>query len=104
MNSAVRSILLELAGDQITDRIERGIRIGAIGTDRNHGTVAGSEHHETHDAFAIHFLAILLNENVRLETIGRFDELRGRAGVDAELVEDGEIFFGHGCRLAPRGT
>jgi hypothetical protein len=31
-----------------------------------------------------------------LEPIGRLDELRGGTCVDAELIEDGEVFLGHG--------
>jgi hypothetical protein len=57
--------------------------------------MTGGEHHEPHDAFSINFLAIFFHKNIRLETIGSLDELRGRAGMDAELVENGEIFFSH---------
>lgn len=97
------SILLELAGDEILDGGERGIGVGPVGTDGDDGTVAGGKHHESHDAFAIDFLTILLNEDVRLETVGGFDKLRRRTGMDAELVENGEIFFGHEGWLTPGG-
>ena len=97
------SIFLELAGDEVGDRFERGVGVRAVGTNGDDGTVAGGQHHQAHDALAIDFLAILLNKNVRLKAIGRFDELRCGTGVDAELVENGEILFGHGYWLAPGG-
>lgn len=97
------SIFLELAGDEILKGGHRGIGVRTVGADGDDGAVAGGEHHQAHDALAIDFLTILLNEDVRLETVGGFDELRRRAGMDAELVENGEIFFGHEDRLSPRG-
>ena len=39
------SVFLELAGDQIGNRIERGVGIRAVGTHGNDGAVAGGEHH-----------------------------------------------------------
>ena len=90
------SIFLELASDQVGDGVERGVGVGAIGAYGDDRAVAGGEHHQAHDALAIDFLAILLDEDVGLEAIGRFDKLGGGTGVDAELVEDGEILFGHG--------
>ena len=89
------SIFLELAGDEILDGGKRCVCIRAVRTYGDDGAVTGSEHHEAHDAFSIHFLTVFFHENVRLEAICRFDELGGGAGVDAELVEDGEVFFNH---------
>lgn len=43
------SLLFELAGDEIAQRFERGVRIGTVGADRDDRTVSGGEHHETHD-------------------------------------------------------
>lgn len=90
------SVFLEFASDEVGDGVERGVGVGAIGAYGDDRAVAGGEHHQAHDALAIDFLAILLDEDVGLEAIGRFDKLGGRTGVDAELVEDGEILFGHG--------
>src|SRR5690606_29913935 len=45
-----RSLLLELPADQVGQRVERDLGIGAVGTDNDHGTVAGREHHQAHDA------------------------------------------------------
>ena len=97
------SILLELAGNEVRDRLEGGIGIRAVSTDGNDGAVTGGEHHQAHDALAIDFLSILFNEDIRLESVGGFDELRRRAGMDAQFVENGEIFFGHESRRSPRG-
>ncbi len=57
--------------------------------------MSGRKHHQAHDAFSIHFLAVLFDKDVGLKTVCHLHELRGRAGMDAEFVEDGEFFFGH---------
>ena len=90
------SILLELAGDQLADRVERGVGVRAFATHANDRAMTCGQHHQAHDALAVHFLAVLFDEDIRLETIRRFDELRGGPGVDAEFVEDREFFLGHG--------
>jgi hypothetical protein len=53
------------------------------------------KHHEPHDALAIDLFAVLLNVDFRLEPVRNLHELSGRPGMDAQLVEDGEIFFDH---------
>ena len=97
------SIFFEFAGDELADCFDRGIGIDAIGADGNDRAVTGGEHHEAHDAFTIHFLTIFFHEDVCLKAIGRFDELGCWTGMDAELVQNGEIFFGHEWKLALEG-
>ena len=90
------SVLFKLAGDQFLDRGERGVGVHAFGADGDDGAVACRQHHQSHDALAIHFFAVFFHEDIRLEPIRGFDELRGGTSVNAEFVEDGELFFCHG--------
>lgn len=53
--------------------------------------MARSEHHEPHNAFAIDFLAVFLDSDVRGEFTRSFDKLGGRPGVDAKLVSNSEF-------------
>jgi len=57
---------------------------GAAGT--------GGEHHQTHDAFAVNFFAVFLDEDFAGETTGSFDEHCGGTGMDSEFVRDQESF------------
>ena len=63
--------------------------------------MARRQHHQTHDAFPIHLLTIFLDVDVRLEAVGRLYKLSRRPRVDAQLIENGEILFGHGLGLTP---
>jgi hypothetical protein len=54
---------------------------------------ARRQHHQTHDALAVDLFAIFFDQNVALESVGRLDEQRGGAGMNAKLVDDGQLFF-----------
>jgi hypothetical protein len=64
----------------------------AVGVNGQSAARTGGEHHETHDAFAVHFFAILLDEDVAGKTVGGFDEHGSRTGVDSQFVGDNEVF------------
>jgi hypothetical protein len=53
--------------------------------------MSGSQHHQSHDAFAIYFFAIFFHTNFAGKTVRYFYKLRRRASVDAKFVLDGKI-------------
>lgn len=89
------STFFKLAFDQVADGIDDGVFIVSIGGDGDDRSMAGGKHHQAHDAFPINFLAVFFDKNIGLKSIRDFHELSGRSGMDAEFVEDGEIFFNH---------
>ena len=52
----------------------------------------GGEHHQAHDAFAVHLFTIFLDENLAIKAIGGLDEQSGGTGVNAEFVRDLKMF------------
>src|SRR5438552_17136364 len=65
-------ILVELPVDQGVQFVDRFRGVFTLGTNRQFAARPGRQHHQAHDAFAIHLLAVLLDVNVALEPkIGR---------------------------------
>lgn len=87
--------LVKLALEQRLDLSHSGVGVLAIGMDGEFAARAGGQHHQAHDAFAVHLLAILLDEDIAGEPVCSLDEHGGGPGVDAQLVHDGE-FLGQG--------
>ena len=95
-NAVFGLFFLEIPGDELADGFDGCISIRAFRADGNDRAVTCGKHHQSHDAFTVHFLAVFFYVNITLEPVRGFDELGGRAGVDAEFVLNGEFFFGHG--------
>lgn len=89
------SLFLELAGNQVSDGGDGGIGVQSFRADSDHRAVAGGEHHQAHDAFAINFLAVLFNEDIRFKAVRHFDELSRWSRMDTELIEDCEFLLRH---------
>jgi hypothetical protein len=68
----------------------------AFGQQMYIGAFAGSQHHDCHDALAVH-QAFGAATNAYLAGVGarHADELRRGAGVQTELVDDGDFTCGH---------
>jgi len=86
-----RLIFLEIPVDEVFDGGEGGFCVVAFSADNEDGPVAGGEHHEAHDAFAIDLLTVFFDGDIAGELAGGLDELGRGPGVDAELVADGEF-------------
>ena len=78
---------------QTAERNHRRIRIRAIGDDLDALTLGCCQHHESHDAFAVHLLVVFLDQHLTFELARLLDELGRRACVHAVLVGDGEFLF-----------
>ena len=73
--------------------------VRAAGVDDQSAARPGGEHHQTHDAFAVDFFAVLFHENFGRKAVGGLDEQGGGPGVDAQLVGNCEFL---GEKLAVR--
>jgi hypothetical protein len=83
--------LVELSFNQLLDFQES---VGAIVSFNYHGNAAsrpGGEHHQTHDAFAIHGFAILFDKDVAPKPIGHFHEHGGGTRVDSQFIQDHKV-------------
>src|SRR5262249_36267858 len=83
-----RSILIELAPDQIEDGGERGLCLGPAGRHLDIVAEAGGEHHQPHDGAPVGGQLAALDLDLRLVLVGELDELRRRAGMQPALIED----------------
>src|SRR5438309_1285389 len=95
----VRDVLLaEVTVHQVGERRHRGLRLGSLGPYRDGGSLAHPEGQHTQDAFCISNGTVLddFDPGV-LEARGGLDEQRGRPGMQADLVRDGELPL-HDCR------
>ena len=80
---------------QFLERIECGSGILAIGFEPEAGALGCGQHHDTHDALGIDALRIPVDVYFGTVAIGNGDELAGRTGMQAELVDDGDISADH---------
>src|SRR5690606_34567077 len=60
------------------------------------GALGGGEHHELHDALAIHALVAFLDADIAGEAVGGVDERHRGSGVEAEPVLDDDVSGGCG--------
>ena len=80
--------LAETGFDQILNLGDGFFGVGPLGVDRELRALAGGEHHEAHDALAIHALAVFFHPDLGTVTAGDFDKHRRRAGVEAVAILD----------------
>src|SRR6185437_13129363 len=85
-------LLVELAMEKVFQFGDGGGGVVAFGVDGQFAAGTRGEHHQAHDAFAVHLFAILLDEDVATETVGDLDEHRGGTRVDAQLVGNKKLF------------
>src|SRR3954453_19159695 len=74
----------------------------AIGADRNRAAELRCQHHDAHDALAVHPNAILQNLNLRIEGAGQAYDARSRTGVQSFQIDDGRLAFDHNPSLRKR--
>src|SRR5262247_3891588 len=80
--------LVEARLDQLADGLERLARLRSGGGDVDRAALLRRQHHDSHDAAAVHALAVLADRDLGLEAIrGLHQEHRG-ASVQAEPVLD----------------
>ena len=77
---------VEFAGEEGFEFDEHGFGVVTGGVETDFGAFAGGEHHEAHDAFAVHAFTVFFNKNVGFEFVGDADDHGGGARVDAHLV------------------
>ena len=65
---------------------QRGVLVGAARPQRERGAALGGEHHDAHDALAVHLEIVAHNGDVALEPRGGLDDLRGGPRVEAVPV------------------
>src|SRR5438046_10423183 len=87
-----RSVLVKLPSDDQAFQIIDGFGgVVAFGMNGQFAARTGGEHHQAHDAFAVHFLTVLFHRNLALVAIGSFDKQRRRPGVNAQFVDDRQL-------------
>lgn len=91
----VELILTELTGNELFYRGESLSFIRAVNRYADFRATAHSQHHEPHDALAIHPLIIFFHRHICLKSASDSHKLCGRAGVDSELVENSDFFRYH---------
>ena len=93
------SVLIKLPFDQGFDFGDGLLGIRAAGVQGHFAAGTEGEHHQSHDAFAVDFFAVLFHENLGRKAVGSLDEQSGGPGVDAQLVGNCEFL---GEKLAVR--
>lgn len=83
-------------GDQRADCVQRGALIGPTGAQYQFTADRRLQSKYRHDAFAVGFLASLLQGDVTGKTLGNIDKLGGGPSVDTETIDDLDLTFGHG--------
>src|SRR4030066_234889 len=90
--------LAEAVGDQ-REQLRQGlVLVLAVHAELDLRALAGRQHHDAHDAFAVGVLAVAPEGHVALEVRGETDELGRGARVHAQLVEN---LGGYGLHRLP---
>ena len=63
-----------------------------LGGDSQDGALSGGQHHESHDALAVHLLLVLLDEDLGLKLVRDADNHGRRARVNPQLVLYNKLF------------
>src|SRR6266536_48062 len=87
-------IFVEASVDQRFDFFERARSIGSFTTNLQFRSLSRRQHHQTHDAFAIYFFALLFHPNLGAKATRHFDEKSGRPRVQTEPVHDRDFLLG----------
>ncbi len=81
-----RSGLVETAGDERGQRVDRALRIGTGGRELDLGARPGRQHHQPHDRSPRHRALSLCHRYFGGELEGEFNEFRGRARVQPAAI------------------
>src|SRR5689334_12457884 len=84
--------------DERTERLHRLRFVGTRDLQRDLRSLAGSEHHDAHDAFRIDLAAVAHDLHVAVELRGELRELRRCARMQAQLVDDLDFASKHRLR------
>jgi hypothetical protein len=85
--------LVKAAFNQILQFLKGTLGIRTFGRNEETATLAGGEHHQTHDALAVYLLTILLYPNLGAMLVRHAHKHGCRARVQAQLVQDGHFFL-----------
>src|SRR5204863_9710851 len=66
------SLLVELAFEERIQFVEGPGGVFSLSLNREFAPRPGSQHHQAHDALAVDLLAVLLDEDIAAEAVGRF--------------------------------
>jgi len=89
-------LLAEVTIDEVGERRDRGIRLRAIGANRDRRSLADAQRQDIEDALGVANEAVLHDFDARVfEACGRLYEERGRARMESDLVHDGQTAFGY---------
>jgi hypothetical protein len=67
-------------------------RISAFRVQNQPAARPRGQHHQAHDAFPVHLLAVFLHENVARELIRSPHEERGRTSMNPQFVDYNQLF------------
>jgi hypothetical protein len=87
--------LSELRGNKLRERFDSLIGIRARRAQNDRRAALRRQHHDSHDALAIHFEIVADDGHIAGELARGFDDLSGRPRMDAILVHDRNRSFGH---------
>src|SRR5438270_6582841 len=76
-----RSILVELGVNQLFEFLQRLIGIWSFAPQTELRTLTCCQHHQSHDALAVHFLSLFGNPHVRAVAAGNSDKHGRRTGM-----------------------
>src|SRR5262249_46557489 len=83
--------LPEAVGDELADLPDAVRRPRPHPRDGQRLPLGGRQHQDTHDGLAVDLLRVGLQGDVALAAVGQLDQLGCRPGVEAQLVDDGEL-------------
>ena len=75
--------------------VERCVGVGPLGAKKDRRSVFGREHHDAHDALAVHIEIVLHDGDFALEFGGELHDLSRRPRMQAVLVDDLDGAFWH---------
>src|SRR5215475_846417 len=85
--------LPEPVGDELADLPDTVCRSGPHGRDGQHLPLGGGEHQDSHDGLPVDLLGLGLEGDVALAAVRELNQLGCCPGVQAQLVDDGELGF-----------
>ena len=65
----------------------------ALDRDGDFTSRSGGKHHQSHNAFAVHFFAVFFHKNFAIKSVRRLDEHGGGARMDAQFVLHDQFAF-----------
>lgn len=85
----------ELVVHERGDRVVRRLLVGTVALELDLRADARGQHHHAHDALGVHAPAVAADEDLAAERAGQLGQLGRSAGVQPELIADGERRSNH---------